>query len=99
MCIDGNVGFFGQYFNEVPTLWWDCRSGRGWADAAEETNIAGHWLMLYWAAIPEASACKNQMLDISLSGFYFASTYENQLGWLPREETKQAHQEVCGDLS
>lgn len=55
--------------------------------------------MLYWAAIPEASACKNQMLDLCLSGFYFAGTYGNQLGWLPREKTKQASQEVCGDLS
>lgn len=55
--------------------------------------------MLYWAAVPEASACKNQMLDLCLSGFYFASTYGNQLGWLPREKKKRASQEVCGDLS
>lgn len=99
MCIDKNGFYFGQYFKEVPTLWWGCRSGRAWADTAEERNIAGCWLMLYWAARPEASACKNQMLDICLSGFYFASTYGNQLGWLPGEKTKQASQEVCGDLS
>lgn len=64
--IDGNGFYFGQYFSEAPTHCRECRSGRGWADAAEERNIARRCLMLYRAVILEAFACKNQMLDLSL---------------------------------